>query len=329
MSVDPQNERILLIGVNGQLGWELRRSLAPLGDLVCAARRREGDGLGREVLPVDLAEEESLAALVQSVRPRLIVNATAYSAVDQAEREPEAAMAVNGRAPGVLQAAANVLGAAVVHYSTDYVFDGGGSRPWTETDPTGPLNTYGRTKLAGEQAMAAAGGAFWIFRTSWVYGVHGANFVKKILKFAAERKQLRIVADQIGAPTSARFLAEATAALLRQADGDYAAYACNRGGIFHLSCGGATSWHGFTERIVAGARRAGMALAVEAIDPIPTSEFPTPAARPLNSRLDGRKFSTTFGITPPAWEIEFDAVLPDLLGYEFGSSAHRQDEPTR
>jgi len=328
MAVDPQNERILLIGVNGQLGWELRRASAPLGTLVCAARRREGDGLGSDVLPVDLADPATLIELVRSVRPRLIVNAGAYSAVDQAEREPDVAMAVNGRAPGILAEEAQRLGAALVHYSTDYVFDGSGSRPWTETDPVGPLNAYGRSKLAGEQAIAAAGSAAWVFRTSWVYGAHGANFVKKILKFAAERKQLRIVADQVGAPTGARFLAEATVEILKSAGGDYAGLARERGGLFHLCCGGATSWHAFTERIVARARRAGMPLAVEAIDPIPTAEFPTPAVRPLNSRLDCRHLTDTFGIRPPTWESEFDAALPDLLRYEFGIAADRQDQPT-
>jgi dTDP-4-dehydrorhamnose reductase len=323
MAVDPQNERILLLGVQGQLGWELRRTLAPLGALVCAARRPD-----EAVLPVDLADATQLTELVRSVRPRLIVNATAYSAVDQAEREPDLAHAVNATAPGVLAEEAKRQNAALVHYSTDYVFDGSGSRPWKEADPVGPLNTYGRSKLAGEQAIAAVGGAAWVFRTSWVYGVHGANFVKKILKLAAERKQLRIVADQIGAPTSARFLAEATAEILKSARGDFVGPAREQGGVFHLCCGGATSWHAFTERIVAGARRAGMPLAVESIEPIPTSEFPTPARRPLNSRLDCRRLAETFGIRPPAWEAEFDATLPDLLRYEFDIGGDRQDQPT-
>jgi len=313
MAVDPQNDRILLVGVQGQLGWELRRALAPLGTLVCAARRPEGDDL-----PVDLADERSLAELVRSVKPRLIVNAAAYSAVDQAEREPDLAMAVNGRAPGILQAEGARLGAATVHYSTDYVFDGAGSRPWTEADEPRPLNVYGRSKLAGEQAMAAAGGAYWIFRTSWVYGVHGANFVKKILKLAAERPKLRIVADQIGAPTSTRFLADATAALLGQAQGDFADLARRRGGLFHLCCAGATSWHEFTERIVAGARAAGMKLAVETIEPIASSEFPTPATRPLNSRLNCERLTKAFGIVPQAWTAALDETLPALLRYEFG-----------
>ena len=324
MAVDPQNERILLLGVQGQLGWELRRSLAPLGPLVCTARRGEGD-----VLPVEVADEKSLVDLVRGVRPRLIVNATAYSAVDQAEREPDLAMAVNGRAPGILAAEANRLGAALVHYSTDYVYDGSGSRPWTETDEPRPLNAYGRSKLVGEEAIAAARGAYWIFRTSWVYGVHGANFVKKILKLAAERPNLRVVGDQIGAPTSARFLADATFQALSRAGGDYAAVGRERGGVFHLCCSGATSWHAFTERIVGGARQAGMKLAVEAVESIPSTEFPTPAARPRNSRLDCRKFSDTFGIRPPSWEAAFDATLPDLLRYEFGIGADRQDHPTR
>jgi dTDP-4-dehydrorhamnose reductase len=324
MAVDPQNNRILLLGVQGQLGWELRRALAPLGTLVCAARRPEGADL-----PVDLADPTTLVDLVRGVRPRLIVNATAYSAVDQAEREPDLAMAVNGRAPGILAEEAAKLGAALVHYSTDYVFDGSGSRPWTETDATGPLNAYGRSKLAGERAIAAVGGSNWVFRTSWVYGTHGANFVKKILKLAAERKQLRIVSDQIGAPTSARYLADATAEVLKSAGSDLLGFARERCGLFHLCCGGETSWHAFTRRIVDGARREGMTLAVEAIDPILSSEFPTPAVRPLNSRLDCRRLGDAFGIRPPAWETAFDATLPDLLRYEFGAGAELSSDPTR
>lgn len=304
---------ILLIGVQGQVGWELRRSLRPLGRLVCAARQAvEG------VLPLDLADADRVRSIVREVRPGLIVNAAAYALVDQAEREPELAAAVNAVAPGILQEEANRLGAAVVHYSTDYVFDGSGSRPWTEDDPTGPLGVYGRTKADGERAVRHVGGAFVMLRTSWVYGIHGVNFVKKILRFAAEREQLRIVADQIGAPTSARYLADATAALLASLGDDGVDALRERSGIVHCTCAGTTSWHGFTSAIVAAARRAGMPLAVKSIDPITTTEFPTPARRPLNSRLDCGRLRRDFGLVGPTWQEALADTLPLLLRYEFG-----------
>lgn len=305
--------RILLLGAQGQVGWELRRSLRPLGEVIAAARNpQQGDR------PADLADHEALAALVREVRPAVIVNAAAYTLVDQAEKEPAAAQAINAEAPGILQAAANAVGAALVHFSTDYVFDGSGSAPWKETDPTGPLGVYGASKLAGERAIAAAGGPHLILRTSWVYGIHGANFVKKILTLARDREQLRIVADQHGAPTTARFLADATAQVLAQAQGDFAGLLTRRGGVHHLSCSGATTWHGFTEAIVARARRAGMTLKVGAIEPIPSSAFPTPARRPLNSRLCCRKLADSFHLFAPSWEETLDDTLPLLLKQEFG-----------
>lgn len=305
--------RILLLGVQGQVGWELRRSLAPLGELICTARRADD-----EVRALDLADGDAIRTLVREVQPNLIVNATAYALVDQAEKEPELALAVNGTAPGILQEEANRLGAAVVHYSTDYVFDGSGSTPWIETDPTGPLGVYGRTKLAGEQAMAAAGGAYVVLRTSWVYGVHGVNFVKKILKFAAEREKLRIVDDQVGAPTSAKYLANLTATMLAEAGGDFAGLFRERGGVFHACCDGHVSWCGFTQQIVASARQLGMTLKVTEIEPIPSTEFPTPAKRPLNSRLNCSRLGREYRHTAPTWQEALAETLPPLLKTEFG-----------
>jgi dTDP-4-dehydrorhamnose reductase len=313
MSQRRETPRILLIGVNGQVGWELRRSLRPFGELTLAARGGTGD-----VVPLDLADADRIRAVVRDVQPDLIVNAAAYALVDQAEKEPALADAVNGTAPGVLQEEANRIGAAVVHYSTDYVFDGRGTRPWDETDETGPLGAYGRSKLAGEQAVAAAGGAFVILRTSWVYGVHGVNFVKKILKLAQDRETLKVVDDQIGAPTSARYLADVTASLLAQARGNFDRLLRERGGLFHCCCDGETSWFGFTQTIVDAARTAGMNLKVAQILPIPSSEFPTPARRPLNSRLNCDRLRQSFGLFAPWWPAALADSLPTLLRYEFG-----------
>jgi dTDP-4-dehydrorhamnose reductase len=254
-SSESKGPRILLIGSQGQVGYELRRSLRPLGEIVCAARKPAAGELA-----MDLTDADAVVRTIREVRPRLIVNAAAYTLVDQAEKEPDLAQAINGTAPGVIQTAANEIGAAVVHYSTDYVFDGSGDAPWTETDAVGPLGNYGASKLAGERAVAAAGGSHLVLRTSWVYGVHGANFVKKILTLARDREQLRIVADQHGAPTSARVIADVTAQMLAQARGDFGKLMKDRGGIYHLCCAGVTTWHGFTQAIVERARRLGMGL---------------------------------------------------------------------
>ncbi|MCE9608520.1 MAG: dTDP-4-dehydrorhamnose reductase [Planctomycetia bacterium] len=313
MTTTIETPKILLIGSQGQLGWELRRSLRPLGKVICAARRGDAN-----TLAVDLADPDSLRALIRDTAPRLIVNAAVYSQVDQAEKEPELARAVNAIAPGVIQAEANRLGAAVVHYSTDYVFDGTGTRPWEETDPTNPPNTYGRSKREGESAVEAEGGAYAVLRTSWVYGIHGVNFVKKILKLASERPTLRIVDDQIGAPTSARMLADVSAQMLACAQGNFAALLRERGEIFHVCCGGETSWCGFTKTIVERARLLGMTLKVEAIEPITSKEFPTPAARPLNSRLSCARLQREYRLTPPTWQEALDDTLPLLLKWEFG-----------
>lgn len=304
---------ILLIGSQGQLGWELRRSLRPLGNLVCAARSSDA-----ETQAIDLANPDSLRDVIRAVKPALVVNAAVYSLVDQAEKEPDTARAVNAIAPGIIQEEARRLGAGVLHYSTDYVFDGSGDRPWKETDPTNPLGVYGLTKRDSELAVAAAGGAFAILRTSWVYGIHGVNFVKKILKFAAERPTLRVVDDQIGAPTSARVLADVSTQMLAGARGDFAGLLAERGGIFHACCAGETSWCGFTRAIVERARELGMTLKVESIDPIPASAYPTPAMRPLNSRLCCEKLQREYRLTPPTWQAALDDTLPLLLKWEFG-----------
>lgn len=314
MSEPRKTPKILLIGVHGQVGWELRRSLRPLGELVCAARRSEPG-----VVALDIADADQIRAVVRDVRPAVIVNTAAYTLVDQAEKEPALAAAANATAPGVLQEEANRLGAAVVHYSTDYVFDGGGSKPWVEADPTGPLGVYGQTKLDGERAVTAAGGAFAILRTSWVYGIHGVNFVKKITKFARERDALKIVADQFGAPTSARYLSDVTASLIAQGRGDVAGLFRERGGIFHCCPSGEASWHAFTLKIVEGARAAGWTIRAAQIEPIPTTAFPTPARRPFNSRLNCDRLRQEFGIVPPSWEDVLADTLPMLLRYEFGT----------
>lgn len=317
-SATNQGPRILLIGSHGQVGYELRRSLRPLGEIFCAARK---PAVGE--LAIDLTDGTSIVRTIREVRPRLIINAAAYTLVDQAEKEPDLAQAINGTASGAIQTAANEIGAAVVHYSTDYVFDGSGDSPWSETDAVGPLGVYGASKLAGEQAVAAAGGSYLILRTSWVYGVHGANFVKKILALARDREQLRIVADQHGAPTSARVIADVTAQMLAQSQGDFRDLMSQRGGIYHLCCAGTTTWHGFTEAIVSRARRVGMSLKVGSIDPIPTSAFPTPARRPLNSRLSCRRLQHDYALFPPAWQAALDDTLSSLIAQEFGVRSDR------
>lgn len=310
---DSTRPRILLLGSQGQLGYELRRSLRPLGELVAAARKPEP---GERA--VDLSDHAGLAQLIRDVRPAVVVNAGAYTLVDQAEKEPNLAAAINAVAPGVIQATAREMGAAAVHYSTDYVFDGSGSEPRDEAAATAPLSAYGTTKRAGEEAIENAGGAYVVLRTSWVYGVHGVNFVKKILKLARDRELLRIVADQVGAPTTAGFLADSTAQILTRSAQPWSESLAAAHGIYHACCGGDTSWYGFTCAIVERARRAGLPLAVKSIEPITSAEFPTPARRPLNSRLSCRRLSERFGITPPGWEAALDETLPRILKEEFG-----------
>jgi len=288
--------RILLLGKNGQVGWELQRALAPLGEVI-ALDRHGGQGLCG-----DLADLEGLVATLRMLNPEVIVNAAAYTAVDKAESEPELALRINGEAPGLLAREAARMGAWLVHYSTDYVFDGSGEQPWREEAPTGPLSTYGRSKLAGEAAIAAHGAKALVFRTSWVYAARGGNFAKTMLRLARERDQLRVIADQIGAPTGAELIADVTAHALRQALGS--TNGASLGGVYHLAAAGETSWFDYARFVLQQAEQAGEALKVgaEQVEAIPTSAYPTPAQRPLNSRLDTTKLRETFGLHLPNWQ---------------------------
>ena len=297
------SRRILLLGSGGQVGFELWRALAPLGEIVAV-----------DYPECDLADPESIRAAIAAARPQTVVNAAAYTAVDQAEQDAALAQAINGLAPGVIGTAARQIGARVVHYSTDYVFDGTKASPYRENDPTAPLNVYGASKRAGEQALAASGAHYFTFRTSWVFGAHGGNFVKTILRLAAQRDELNVVADQIGAPTAAALLADVTAQALSQCAlrpaGDLPS------GLYHLTAAGETSWHGFAQAIVGGAlaRGAALKLTPAAIRGIPTEQYPLPARRPANSRLDTRLLRDTFGLILPSWQDGLDHVLTQILG---------------
>lgn len=270
---------ILVTGANGQLGFELVRLLAPVGDVVAADR----GGL-------DLANADAVVAAVKDLQPDLIVNAGAYTAVDLAEKEADRAAAVNARAPGILAEEAKRIGAVLIHYSTDYVFDGERTTPYAEDAPTAPLNVYGATKLAGERAIGAVGGHALIFRTSWVYGLRGRNFLLTIRRLAAERDELRVVADQIGVPNWCRALAEATVRIV----GANPAALVDRRGIYHLSARGAASWYDFARGIVGD-------IATPRIVPIATAEYPLPARRPAYGVLDTSRFEATFGFALPDW----------------------------
>ena len=295
--------KILLFGMGGQVGWELQRSLAPLGEVV-ALDHDSADGLCGSF--IDLA---GLSETVRRVAPEVIVNAAAYTAVDNAESEPELARTINALAPGVLADEAQKLGAWLVHYSTDYVFDGSGSAPWRESDPTGPLSVYGKTKLEGELAVARCE-RHLIFRTSWVYAARGANFAKTMLRLAQQREQLKVIDDQIGAPTGAELLADVTALALRTVQ-----RRPELAGTYHLVAGGETNWHGYAQRVIEQARRAGLPIRVnpEAIEAIPTSAYPTAAQRPNNSRLDTSKLRSAFGLHLPDWQAGVERVLSEIL----------------
>jgi len=292
---------ILLLGCNGQLGYELQRSLSGLGRVIA-----------RDFPEIDFLQPDALRTLVRDVHPDVIVNAAAYTAVDKAESDEAKARLINAEAPSVLTEEAAALGAIFVHYSTDYVFDGTKSGAYVETDPTNPMSIYGRTKFDGELAAAKAG-RYLIFRTSWVVGAHGANFIKTMLRLAGEREALRVVADQFGAPTSAKLLAETTATVLAQmAD---AAPENSRWGLYHLTAGGVTSWNGLARRVIARATAQGLPLktTAEAVAEIATADYPTPAKRPANSRLDTGKLRTTFGLDLPDWTIGVDDVLDRIV----------------
>lgn len=291
--------RILLLGKNGQVGWELQRSLSVLGEVV--ALDRAGARLPGLDTPLcgDLTDLDGLRRTVAALRPAAIVNAAAYTAVDKAESEVELAHRINAEAPGALAEAAAEYGAWFVHYSTDYVFDGSGDQPWREDDATGPLNAYGRTKLAGEDAIRASGCRHLILRTQWVYGTRGGNFARTMLRLARERERLTVINDQFGAPTGADLIADVTAHALRQvlATGQ-------GGGTYHLAAAGVTTWHGYASHLIATARQRwpDAPWRVQTIDPVPTSAFPTPAPRPHNSRLDTTRLQRTFGLHMPGWQ---------------------------
>lgn len=297
--------KILVTGSTGQVGWELTRSLAVLGDVVACDRGT-----------ANLECPEALEALVSTLRPDVIVNAAAYTAVDQAEKEEALAHRVNAESVGVLAKAARDFNALFVHYSTDYVFDGTKSGPYVESDLPCPANAYGRTKLAGEQAIAAAGPDAIVLRTSWVYAARGKNFMKTILRLAAERDSLRIVADQFGAPTSASLIADLTAHVVRQAQGERRAKVF-QSGVFHMTASGCTSWHGFASAIVDNARALApqVAFKVRMIEPIPTSAYPLPAPRPTNSVLDNSAFDRRFGLNRPEWRSSLSLVMRELAAH--------------
>ncbi len=298
--------KILLFGKGGQLGWELQRSLAPLGELVAL------DFDSTEFCG-DFTNPAGLAQTVQAVRPDLIVNAAAHTAVDKAESEPELVRTINALAPATLAQQAAVLGAWLVHYSTDYVFDGSGERPWREENATGPLNIYGQTKLEGERAIVDSAAKHLIFRTSWVYAARGGNFAKTMLRLARERDRLSVINDQIGAPTGAELLADVTAHALRRAtaspDG------VNLAGLYHLSASGQTSWHGYASFVLETALKLGATLKASpaTVDPVPTTSFPTPARRPLNSRLDTSKLQRSFNLVLPPWQQGVARMLTETL----------------
>jgi len=297
--------RILLLGKSGQVGWELQRALAPLGGVTSLGRGENSEGLSG-----DLADPSTLADTVTCVVPDVIVNAAAYTAVDKAESDPQQARAVNALAPKVLAREAARIGALLVHYSTDYVFDGSGTRPWREDDPTGPLSVYGRTKLEGEQAIIGSGCRHLIFRTSWVYAARGGNFAKTMLRLARERESLSVIDDQVGAPTGAELIADITGHAIRKAQAGAPV------GIYHLAAGGETSWWQYARFVLEQAAEAGVELKVrpEAVEPIPSSAYKVAAQRPLNSRLDTTRLQTAFDITLPPWQHGVARMLTEVLG---------------
>jgi dTDP-4-dehydrorhamnose reductase len=295
--------KLLLLGANGQVGHELRRSLAPLGEVAAATRDgRLSDGDGCET--VDLDDAEALEALIDRIVPDAVVNAAAWTAVDLAESDRDAAFRANAAAPRAIATACARHGVRLVHYSTDYVFDGSGSRPYREDDPTSPLGVYGASKLAGEEAIRASGAEHVILRTAWVFAPRGRNFLLTMLRVGAERDRVRVVADQFGTPTGAALIADATARVL--------ADPAPRSGTWHLTASGQTSWHGFAEAIFAGAVKRGLLPRAPAVEAIATAEYPTAAARPAYSVLDTSRLQRDFGIRPPDWREGLDRAL-DML----------------
>ena len=298
--------KILLLGANGQVGWELQRALAPLGEIHCCTR-----------LEADMACPAAVRKVVREIAPQVVVNAAAYTAVDRAETEPERAMLINAETVGELAAEVRRLHGWLVHYSTDYVFDGSKPGYYTEEDLPAPGNVYGRSKLAGEQAIEGAGCRHLTLRTSWVFAARGGNFVRTILRLAREREQLRVIADQVGAPTSAELIADVTALALYRLGHDKA-LAARASGTYHLVSGGETSWHGYARLVVAEAQRHGAELKTtpERVLPISTTEYPLPASRPANSRLDTQKLRNLFGVTLPPWQTQVKRVVSELVWRE-------------
>jgi dTDP-4-dehydrorhamnose reductase len=290
----------LIFGGTGQVGHELRGKLPELGHLSIAEYPR-----------VDLSHPDAIREAIRDVEPAIIVNAAAYTAVDKAESEPDRAAAINSIAPGIMAEESKRLGSILVHYSTDYVFDGTKASPYLETDIPNPLNAYGKTKLAGERAIEAVGGAFLILRTSWVYGARGSNFLLTMLRLAEERTELRIVDDQVGAPTSSESIAQATAGILARVLASTGGALGERSGVYNLTCNGETTWFGFAKAILT--RHACAAgLAMPKLIPIKTTDFPRPATRPANSRLSSKRLQDTFGVRLPDWEVALSLVLEKL-----------------
>lgn len=292
---------LLLTGANGQVGFELQRALAPLGKVHALNR-----------VQCDLAKPEDLRRILRKIKPDIVINAAAYTAVDKAQSEHDRAFAINGSAPGIIGEEAARLNALVVHYSTDYVFDGKKTAPYVETDPPYPQSVYGASKLAGEQALRDSGARHLILRTSWVFGAHGGNFAKTILRLAGEREELKVVADQFGAPTSAALIADVSAQLI----GDYNRRAGDFPlGLYHLAASGVTQWHEYACAVVHAAYNSGKTLKLQTgrIHPITTAEYPLPAPRPANSRLDTSKLVTTFGLHMPDWRVGLEHTLKQIF----------------
>jgi dTDP-4-dehydrorhamnose reductase len=293
--------KIVLFGKSGQVGWELQRALAPLGEVISFGR-------GPEHPNTDFAKPEGLVNVIRSIKPNVIVNAAAYTSVDIAEDEPELAHLVNAEAPRVLAREAANLGAWLIHYSTEYVFDGSGTAPWLETDIPSPLNVYGASKLAGERAIQESGCHHLIFRTSWVYSTLGKNFLKTILRLAVEQEKLSIVDDQIGAPTGAELLADVTAHALKAVLADK-----SLSGLYHVAAAGETSWYDYANVVIEFARKQQTSLRVISVHPTASSNYPMKAKRPLNSRLETKKLRESFGLTLPVWQRGVERTVFEIL----------------
>jgi dTDP-4-dehydrorhamnose reductase len=301
--------KILLLGRNGQVGWELQRSLAPLGEVIALDR-------GSENYCGDLSDLDGLQRTISHIRPNVIVNAAAYTAVDRAEVEVAAAQQINAHAPGCIAEAAKAINALLVHYSTDYVFAGTGESAWQEYDDTAPKNAYGRSKLAGEKAITESQCNYMIFRTSWVYGAHGHNFLKTILALATSRSELKVINDQHGAPTGAELIADVTAHCIRH-------FTPEKKGIYHLVSSGVTNWHEYAQYLLSVARNAGVSLSIqpESILAVNSDEFKVAAKRPFNSRLNNRKICDTFNVELPDWTLGVERTLIEVLESKINAKA--------